>query len=151
MIANEIKPWLRLPPTQKAASAPAPSTAETAANHHLGIRLAVNVENLLHRSPEEARERDRERQRGEIPPLLDRHDRLTGHAHRGGQLDLREASLRPQLPDHVLHCDVKVALHLVGVKLPLHHDGRATGASPIPSRSSRSTHSNRTRRSHSES
>jgi hypothetical protein len=67
------------------------------------------IEDLLHRTPEEARESQRKRQGRRVPLLLDRVDRLARDVDGLGQLLLRESSLGPERPDVVSHRDVKLA------------------------------------------
>ena len=61
------------------------------------------MEDLLDRSPEVLRERDRQRERRRVALVLDRVDRLARDVHRRPELLLRESALGAQVPDLVLH------------------------------------------------
>src|SRR5262249_689645 len=100
--ANTAEP--SSPPAQNAVAQATPSATENAGKNHFVLYTGtVVIEDLLHRLAEVARERQRERQRGGVPALLDRVGRLSGHLHRLGQLSLRQAPLGAQRANLVLH------------------------------------------------
>jgi hypothetical protein len=61
---------------------------------HLGRRRGQEV---LDRRPEDARDRDRGVDPGEVPPRLDRSDQLPAHPGADGQVLLRQPVGQPQL------------------------------------------------------
>src|SRR5262249_37820887 len=103
MIPSEARPLQGLPPIHSAASSTSPSATENPGRNHLDLVISISIEYLLHRRSEEPGQRERERQRGRVALLLDRVDRLARHAHRLGQLPLRQTAVGPQLSDQVPH------------------------------------------------
>ena len=63
----------------------------------------VVMEDLLDSPIEVPGEGHREGKRWQVPPGLDRVDRLAGDAHGGGELTLREAQIESQRANDVLH------------------------------------------------
>ena len=76
---------------------------------HQRVLVRANLEHLLHRTVEEAGERDRQRQRGGVALGLDGVDRLPRDTQRFPQLSLRKRPLAAESPDCVFHRGVKLA------------------------------------------
>src|SRR5262249_10602129 len=101
MIPSDTSPPSGLPPIHCATKIATPrATANVGMNHFV---LAIRIEHLLHGGAEEARQRDRERERGRVPLLFDGVDRLPRHVERRRQVPLRQPSRRPQLAHTVPH------------------------------------------------
>src|SRR5581483_3102855 len=101
MIPSEPSPEPGWPPIHCAPRRTSPSASENAGRNHLD--LVVCMKDLLDGGLEEARERERQSQRGDVLPGLDRVDRLPRDAQRLRELALREACQRPPVPDVVPH------------------------------------------------
>src|SRR4051794_8955560 len=111
--AAEVAPSPALPPIAKAAKiSAARSTQKPGMNQRVRYRrlmrsrrpsVVVDMEDLLYVRAEVAREREGEGQRGRVALFLDRVDGLARDVHRLPELLLREATLRAEVPDTVVH------------------------------------------------
>src|SRR5215207_2161756 len=113
-----------LPPIANAANTSAPSPSESSGIHHRLLqkglsRVAICMEYLLYGLVEEARERDRQRQRRCVALLLDRVDGLARDVHRLRELLLGELPVGTEMSDFVAH-DVKRTLPAVSSTLSIY-------------------------------
>src|SRR5215469_7015922 len=103
-IASEISPAPGWPPSQLTARTTMPSPTQSSGRNHVERATAwqrsliviswlrsLIIEHLLDRDAEVPGERDRQRQRGGVPVVLDRVDRLPRHPHRLRQFPLGQA------------------------------------------------------------
>src|SRR3954447_26862502 len=100
-IPSETRPEPGLPPTHCAASITSPSATATSGRNH--FVLVICIEHLLDRYVEVAGERERELERRDVAPRLDRVDRLSRHAERLRKLALREKCVQPPFAYTVFH------------------------------------------------
>src|SRR4051794_25142525 len=84
-----------------AASITSPSATATSGRNH--FVLVICIEHLLDRYVEVAGERERELERRDVAPRLDRVDRLSRHAERLRKLALREKCVQPPFAYTVFH------------------------------------------------
>src|SRR3990172_11197726 len=87
-------------PTSSAAPTARPTRTPTTST---GLRTTVVMEDLLDRLLEEPPDRDRERQRRQVPTGLDRVDRLARHPELHGQLSLAQPARLAEPSNLVLH------------------------------------------------
>src|SRR4051812_30370282 len=123
--AKDAAPSPGLPPMVKAAKMRAPRNRQNPGIHQrlrMTLRMCVGMEDLLHARPEEARQRDGQRQGRRVALFLDGVDGLARDGHGLRELLLREARLGPEGLDLVAHDDVKLACHRPGVKHALHRN-----------------------------